>query len=690
MTSNAARISAIISAILTLLCVGIWLANGAPNVPVVNLMSQAADAYWSNAELTWARWMIWGIAATATWASRTALFILAASVATAAILSLATLLRGSHSVAIRYLGVSLGWWSLSIAYLWVFSVVPTFEAFQRTPILLRFAADAAAFGLLLAATFTFALFWREFPRPVSDGELRVFISALTREKYEVLGPIRKKYYQLVKRVRPIKEGEVQENTTPPRLLHAKASSRTVKMIIVTAIVLWCSMGWRGFTIIDPDTAVTNPVNPYLLVYIIVLWALLCAYMIPFNHMLRPASVDPRNEASRMKDIGRFKQVRTVVRVGCAVAILGFLTWFFNLFLTGFICFFVVLYWPGVLCARLFRFHRAQGSADDRRKIEWIWAALWTALVIFLIPVVVAPVLAIASHWFPELSFELGWIGIYMILAWMSGPLILTSALALSIFYRGTIDPRLALRSVTVWTLLGIVLTLLFVFVERSIAQRAVTLLHLPPQTSLVTAGAVVAATFQPIRSRSEKAVNRFVERVLPTTMLASGTRRAAAVAVVDISSYTALSEKDEQSALLASALVQKQARRVADKHDGRVVKSTGDGVIMAFAAAQQAFEAIRELHISIATGAEALNLSDLKLHSALHWGEIVEMHDGDIYGQTVNIAARIADWAKAGEIGASQAFWEQLAPGTKGFEITGPQTFKNIQLPISCLKMVTG
>src|SRR5262249_53385994 len=162
--------------------------------------------------------------------------------------------------------------------------------------------------------------------------------------------------------------------------------------------------------------------------------------------------------------------------------------------------------------------------------------------------------------------------------------------------------------------------------------------HLPQQTGYVTAGAIVAATFQPMRKQLEKQVNRFVERVLPETLLASGKRSTVAVAVVDLAGFTALSAQDEQGAIVASALVQKEARRLSDAHDGRVVKSTGDGVIIVFTEAGACLAAVEELHRVVAARAGALDLPALALHSGLNWGEVVELHDGDIYGMTVNVA----------------------------------------------------
>ena len=353
-----------------------------------------------------------------------------------------------------------------------------------------------------------------------------------------------------------------------------------------------------------------------------------------------------------------------------------------------VAYILILYWPGIHCLRLFKFHRMLGSPEERRKIEWIQAALWMGFVAFIVPAAGLAVLYVVSRFFPGLDFALTWCTLYLVIGVFSGPLLMLIAVALSTLYRGNLDPQLALRGFTVWTILGVVLTLGFVLIERSVALRLVQLMKLPPQSGYVATGAMVAATFQPVRRYTEKRVSRFVERVLPESLLATGKRMTGAVAVADISAYTALSAQDEHSALLASAMVQKEAKRLADKHDGRVVKSTGDGVILVFQDAADGLEALRELHEAVSTRAHALELPELRLHSGLHWGDFVEMHDGDIYGQTVNLTARIADWAKAGEIGISETFAMALPGPAAGFEPQGPQRFKNVPQPVVCLKRV--
>jgi class 3 adenylate cyclase len=353
-----------------------------------------------------------------------------------------------------------------------------------------------------------------------------------------------------------------------------------------------------------------------------------------------------------------------------------------------------------------KLHRALGSVAERKSVEWVRAGMMinyvgimlTVGAMALISVLFMLVTVFVPDGAPQLITQFKTEGklFFTLLGWSAflsfgtAPLILILSLAASILYRGTLDPRLVVGRFTLWSVLGLLLTFIFVLIERAVAMKLVDFFNLPPQSGLIAAGAVVAATFQPMRKFTEKWATAWTARLMPTSILAGGTRHEGAVAVVDISGYTALSAKDEQSALLASALVQKDARRVAEAHEGCFVKSTGDGAILRFHTADEAMRAIRELHGAVARGAAALSIADLKLHSGLNWGEFVEARDGDIYGQTVNIAARIADRAQAGEIATSAAFAARLELPDPTMKSMGLQQFKNVPEAIECHLLAVG
>lgn len=338
-----------------------------------------------------------------------------------------------------------------------------------------------------------------------------------------------------------------------------------------------------------------------------------------------------------------------------------------------------------------KFHHTEAVAADRAKIDWIYGAgvvlgllaasvapLWWAASMVLVPrleanaVVISPVVLIGGPF--VLALELFLLGF-------------VASLALSIFYRGAIDPRLAARRITFFSLMSIVVTFLFVFLERTVTTSVVAWLGSPPETGIVIAGAIVAATFSPIRERTEKAVNVFIARVLPLEALMEGERKVAAVVLSDLSGYTALSERDEKQALLVAALLQRQAHMAADEFEGRVVKSMGDAVVMTFHDAAGAAKALAALHGRFGDAAKSLGLTPLAVHSGAHIGEVTETGDGDIYGQTVNIAARLQALAQPGQRVASEIFANSANLGEAQRRSLGLHKLKNVAEPMSCVEL---
>jgi class 3 adenylate cyclase len=97
-------------------------------------------------------------------------------------------------------------------------------------------------------------------------------------------------------------------------------------------------------------------------------------------------------------------------------------------------------------------------------------------------------------------------------------------------------------------------------------------------------------------------------------------------------------------------------QRVRDHH-GRVVKSTGDGVLAAFPSADDALAAARGI-------AQALAPLSLRIRAAIHVGEVELRSDGDIGGLNVHVAARLLPMAGTGNIVLSEAAAEAVAEET--------------------------
>ena len=303
--------------------------------------------------------------------------------------------------------------------------------------------------------------------------------------------------------------------------------------------------------------------------------------------------------------------------------------------------------------------------------------LWWATLMWLIPQLEAHAIVPLG---PELFFGPTIISIEIFV------LAFVLALALSIFYRGAVDPRLAARKFTLLGLLGLIVAFLFILIERTVALKIVAFFEMPADAGALLAGAVVAASIAPVKNRAEKAVNIFVARFLPLDSMIEGERKTLVVALSDLSGYTLLSSRDEKQALLLAALLQRQAAKLTDKHGGRVVKSMGDAVLFAFDDATTAARVLSALHRDFPGAAEQLGITALPVHSGAHLGEVTEASDGDLYGQTVNIAARLQGGAIPGQIVVSEAF--ATATDSADYRNLGPRQFKNLPEAISCHELL--
>lgn len=131
-----------------------------------------------------------------------------------------------------------------------------------------------------------------------------------------------------------------------------------------------------------------------------------------------------------------------------------------------------------------------------------------------------------------------------------------------------------------------------------------------------------------------------------------------AIMFADISGSTRLYNQlgdDKAELLISSRLTTMQS--IASKHQGRVIKTIGDEIMCQFPTAEDAALAASEMHIKkTSTG----NTPALNLRIGLHFGSIVAKDD-DIYGDAVNIAARMATIAEANQTITTESFTHLLS-----------------------------
>jgi adenylate cyclase len=163
-----------------------------------------------------------------------------------------------------------------------------------------------------------------------------------------------------------------------------------------------------------------------------------------------------------------------------------------------------------------------------------------------------------------------------------------------------------------------------------------------------------------------------VEGALEAAGLYRRLERPPAMCFLDLTGYTQLTEErgDEAAADLAARLAG-LVRRSAQEHDGLPVKWLGDGVMTYFRAPADAVLAALEM-------AEVVVRQGLPpAHVGIHAGPVV-VQDGDYFGRTVNLAARIAEYARPGEVLVSQEVVEVAAGGPVTFTEIGPVELKGV------------
>ena len=167
-------------------------------------------------------------------------------------------------------------------------------------------------------------------------------------------------------------------------------------------------------------------------------------------------------------------------------------------------------------------------------------------------------------------------------------------------------------------------------------------------------------------------------------------RRLAAIVAADVAGYSRLMHNDEEGthAKLAALLADAVTPAIAE-HGGRIVKNTGDGFLAEFPSAVEAVRAAVQFQARI----KELTLDDvadrqIAFRVGINIGDvIVEPHD--IFGDGVNIAARLESIAEPGSICISSSAYDHVR-GKVGVEFAdlGEPNLKNIALPVRAYAVV--
>jgi adenylate cyclase len=161
-------------------------------------------------------------------------------------------------------------------------------------------------------------------------------------------------------------------------------------------------------------------------------------------------------------------------------------------------------------------------------------------------------------------------------------------------------------------------------------------------------------------------------------------RRLAAILVTDVVGYSRLMEGDEAGTL--TALKDRNHRilePVIRDHEGRIVKMMGDGTLVEFASAVSAVEAALQLQSKFDTENEQLpEARQIRLRIGINLGDVLGEGE-DIFGEGVNVAARLEALAEPGGICVSESVFQQVRrKHSSHFSDLGQVKLKNITDPV--------
>ena len=168
-------------------------------------------------------------------------------------------------------------------------------------------------------------------------------------------------------------------------------------------------------------------------------------------------------------------------------------------------------------------------------------------------------------------------------------------------------------------------------------------------------------------------------------------RRLAAIMCADVAQYSKLMERDEDGTLDRLKNYRSVMSALTERHNGRIVNTWGDAVIIEFVSVMEAVQCAVDIQNELSNRNSALpDMNRMEFRIGINLGDIMVEGD-DIYGDGVNVAARLQELSPRGGIMLSQSVYDQVkAKMALGFEPLGPQQVKNVSEPVETYSVRLG
>ena len=168
-------------------------------------------------------------------------------------------------------------------------------------------------------------------------------------------------------------------------------------------------------------------------------------------------------------------------------------------------------------------------------------------------------------------------------------------------------------------------------------------------------------------------------------------RKLAVILVADAVGYTRLMREAEEPTLQTLTEYRTIIDGLIGRHDGRVFGTGGDSVLAEFGSAVEAVRCALSIQEELAVrNAELSDDRKLRFRIGINVGDVMAKGD-DLFGDAVNVAARLEGLAEPGGICVSASVFEQVKHKLSlSFEDIGPQQVKNVAEPVPAFRIVSG
>src|SRR3954453_21662039 len=167
-------------------------------------------------------------------------------------------------------------------------------------------------------------------------------------------------------------------------------------------------------------------------------------------------------------------------------------------------------------------------------------------------------------------------------------------------------------------------------------------------------------------------------------------RRMAAILASDVVGYSSLMERDEDRTLARlKAHRQEFIEPLIAEYQGRIVKLMGDGVLVEFASVVDAVRCAVLIQRGIAEREAGVpGAGRIRFRIGVNLGDVIHESDGDLYGDGVNVAARLEQLAEPGGVVVSGTAYDHLQGKLDlPLEFAGEQRVKNIARPVRAYRV---